>query len=492
VTRVLQAVPEPPHEDAAVEKAFVGALLVNAALIPEGRRIVVAPGNLYRWSLGRVYQSILDVADAGQTPDLLTVTRNLREAGDLERVGGEAGVSVLTDGVPKSEHALGYGRMIADAARLRSALAQAQGIVGALMDRDGETNVHELIDGLRSTLRDPAIRSVDLYGPDVIPAPPDFTVANLIRRSGLHLVWAEPGGGKTWALLRWAHELMLSPRPSRLTGHPDLWINRGWSRVLWIATEEDAGTLRYKADMVLRGLDGRLDGQIRHLFAPGPGRRITLDDLPAIIETDGPFDAVILDSLTGLRPRMVGSERVRWDVDNDAANEMCLRLRALAMEHNLAIFIVHHTSRKGSEGSYRGPTDWWASADVMFGLVPDGGRTKVVVEKNRDGRRIAPFYLTPTWAGDTYTLDYDGGACPVKLTPTANKVLAFYQGRGRASQAEAVAAGLAARGTVQDAIRALVSVGLLYDTGNKVNGSPIYAATDEVPEGAGKVPCHAV
>jgi hypothetical protein len=160
--------------------------------------------------------------------------------------------------------------------------------------------------------------------------------------------------------------------------------------VLWIATEEDASALRYKADWIKRGLDvENLDGTILYRFAADPRRRLTLDDLAEIIDVDGPLDSIVLDSLTGLRPRKVDGERVKWDLDNDAANEMCLSLRALTAEHQIALQICHHTGRDTTRG-YRGATDWWASADVMLGLVPDARRTKVLVEKNRDGPRWTP------------------------------------------------------------------------------------------------------
>ncbi len=329
--------------------------------------------------------------------------------------------------------------------------------------------------------------ALDLYDPSVVPVKPEFAVANLIRRAGLHLIWAEPSAGKTWTLLRWAHEMMLPPEVQRakLTEHPELWINRRWARVLWIATEEDAETLRYKADYIRRGLDvDGLDGTILYRFAADTRRRLTLDDLPELIEQDGPLDAIVLDSLTGLRPKTVNGERVRWDVDNDAANELCIRLRGLACKHALALALVHHTGRDTSRG-YRGPTDWWASADVMLGLVPDAGRTKVMLEKNRDGKRLAPFFVTPSWEGDRYTLDYGGAAVSAKLTKTAEAVLAFFRGSLQATQAQVVAAGVGARGTVRDAIAALVVAGQIADTGNRVNQSPIYRFVGG--EGGGQV-----
>ncbi|MDX1388297.1 MAG: AAA family ATPase, partial [Acidobacteriota bacterium] len=273
--------------------------------------------------------------------------------------------------------------------------------------------------------------ALDLHSDSVQPARPDYTVANIIRRRGTHMFWAEPSAGKTWIMLEAMHELLLGDDDAGacLLEHPELRIHRRYERVVWIATEEESGTLRYKADAVLRGLGSpTLAGRFLYYFAPDRRRPITLLDLPEICDLHKP-DAIVLDSLTGLRPRQLDGQRVQWDRDNDATNTIALMLRGLAAERDTDVFVIHHTGRDVQRG-YRGPTDWWASADVMVGFQPDGGRTKVVVEKNRDGKRIEPFYLTPEWSGDSYTCKYDGNAAASKLTPTAEKILTFLQARG--------------------------------------------------------------
>jgi hypothetical protein len=267
----------------------------------------------------------------------------------------------------------------------------------------------------------------------------------------------------------------------RLFGHPGLWINRRWKRVLWIATEECGDELRYQAEQVLKGLGrDKLDGELHYLFAAAAGNRITLDDLPALIERDGPWDAIVLDSLTGLRPKTVNGVSVKWDLDNDAANEACLKLRGLAAKHQLCFLIVHHSGRDTTR--YRGATDWWASADSMIGLTPDGGRVKVEVEKVRGGKKPGPFVLTPEWNADgSFTLVYSGVVGTVKFSPTAERMKAFTQGARSASQAELIAKVGCARSTGQTAIEALVAAGYLRATGTTRDRSPVYIY-QEAPE----------
>lgn len=362
------------------------------------------------------------------------------------------------------------------------------GRYGLLPDREGEVEslivgaylkppleVTTEFDRLREETDPPLPVPVNLYGPDVVATRPEYVVPNFLRKVGIALWWAPPGGLKTYTLLRWVHELLARRRESRLTGHPDLWVTAGYSRVLWIATEETEGGLRYRADLIRAGLgyDYEMAGEILYVFAAGSRRRVTLNDLADYYASHGPFDAAVLDSLTGLRPKLVGGRRIAWDVDNDSANELLLTLRDVAVENRTLLNVVHHTGRDTTR--YRGATDYWASADSMAGLLPDGGRVKVVPEKQRDGKVLPPFLLTPSWEGGRFTLEYSGAALPAKMTPTAIKVNNFMIGRGVASQAEIVAADIASRSAILAAIQQLVGVGVLFDTGDRVNGSPIYS-----------------
>ncbi|MGH9867069.1 MAG: AAA family ATPase [Candidatus Polarisedimenticolia bacterium] len=314
--------------------------------------------------------------------------------------------------------------------------------------------------------------AVDLY--TVPPKLPEFTVSRFVRRTGLHVIWAAPGVGKTYLLLLLIHTL-LSIGQRRLFGHPKLEIDHGYRRVLWLGCEEDAGTLRAKADMVLRGMDlDHLTGQIMFMWAPDPKRPITLMDLNDIIEQQGPFDVVVIDTLTGLLPDEMGGEAIRWDADNAAVTKVCLMLRAIAVLHNMDLFLNHHTGRDTSKG-YRGPTAWWGAADMLIGLTPnEGGGMTVLVEKCRDDGRVAPFILKPTWGPDGFRITYEGAALSMKLKPTQAAVDAILRERGTATQAELIKATGASRSSVQNALGYLTRVKLARSTGRLSGKSPEY------------------
>jgi len=476
------AAPILPH-DVEAERSVLGSILLENRMLPLAGQIIRA-GDFYRDGHRRLFRVMSDLAERAAAIDLITLKGELARLGILEDVGGSGYISSLVDGVPRSQNIEHYARIVASTAWRRRIAASAEATLRAACNGADDREVLEQLEDLHLETergpRRPGLTGADVFSASVQPRHPKFAVDHLLRLAGLHLVWAQPSGGKTWTLLRWMMEMLLAEGPITLTGNADLRVRSRYRKVLWISTEEDTPGIRAKADMVCQGLGvKRPDGAFVHFWASAPGRRITLDDLPAILQDQGPVDAIVLDSLTGLRPKTVGGQRVQWDRDNDAANDQCLALRGLASTHETAIIIVHHTGRETEKG-YRGPTDYWASVDVMLGLVPDraAGKTKVYPQKNRDGIVLDSFYLVPRWGPDGFQLDYDGQAKP--LTPATEKVLLFVRARGSASQVEIVKETGLSRATVIRSIQLLVADGLLRDTGNRINGSTIYAL--EFPE----------
>lgn len=471
-------------EDSVAEKAVLGALLQEPSALARVRYLRAE--DFFRPIHREIYRSIQALAARGLDVDPFTVQSEVKSRGGS--TDALRHIARLLDGVPRATHVETYAASIIEMAGRRALMGQLERARDSVSTADLDTlaayvrDVNEIAQGV---LAPRLIRAVNIFDPRITPTTPQFTVPGLIRRSGLHLVWAPPAGGKTWTLLRWMVELMawdLLGGQRTLSDHPDLVVKNGYAKVLWIGTEEDTGSMRAKIDLVMLGLGiDRLPGEFCHLWAAGPRRRVTLDDLPDLLDATGPLDAVVLDSLTGLRPKLVNGERVRWDVDNDAANELCLGLRGLAKTHDVAMFLIHHTGRIVEKG-YRGPTDWWASADVMFGLMPEQGKTKVLPEKNRDGKLLEPFYLVSEWGPDGFSLKYDGVAKRKTLTVSAVKIDAFLVGRGEVSQAAIIKSIGLSRSTVQRGLGECVEAGLVRDTGKKANGSPIYMkCSEEVP-----------
>ena len=83
--------PVAPPQNLEAEQSVLGAVLLSdtalPALIIDER---LNPEDFYREAHGRIYQAMLDLHSVGEPVDALTLVEHLKQAGDLENVGGRA------------------------------------------------------------------------------------------------------------------------------------------------------------------------------------------------------------------------------------------------------------------------------------------------------------------------------------------------------------------------------------------------------------------
>lgn len=122
----------PPHNLEA-EVATLGAVLLDASAIT---RVVdyVRPGDFYRQAHGRIFESILQLWDRGESIDLITLTAELQAGGHLERVGGAAYISSLTTAVPTSANVEYYAQIVQQTSLRRRLITLAAEITESCFD----------------------------------------------------------------------------------------------------------------------------------------------------------------------------------------------------------------------------------------------------------------------------------------------------------------------------------------------------------------------
>ena len=136
-----------PHSEEA-ERAVLGALLLEPLRIAQVRtRLEPRDWHLERHRL--LYQAILDVADAGSTPDLLTVQAHLQQAGKLDAIGGMGYLASLDLDLPDLGRLDEYVSIVKERSVRRDLMVQAQRTFLAA----GSTvrPVHELLADVRSS-----------------------------------------------------------------------------------------------------------------------------------------------------------------------------------------------------------------------------------------------------------------------------------------------------------------------------------------------------
>src|SRR3954447_7484708 len=115
--------PLAPPQNLEAEQSVLGAVLLSdttlPALIIDER---LQPEDFYRESHGRIYQAMLALPAPGEPVDALTLVEHLKQAGELESVGGAAAVELLAGSVPAVGNVRQYARIVRDNAMLRRLL----------------------------------------------------------------------------------------------------------------------------------------------------------------------------------------------------------------------------------------------------------------------------------------------------------------------------------------------------------------------------------
>jgi replicative DNA helicase len=211
-----------PHSREA-EEAVLGAVLINPEAYYDVAQFLQADDfyiHRHRW----IWETYVRLHDRRNPIDILTVTEELDQMGQLAEVGGAAYLTVLINNVPTSLHAEAYGRLVEQSSIRRRMLNAANEI--AKLAYQEETGVEVIMDEAekavfgvseRRMTRDvQSIRQVlsEYYdridqlssrGEDVLGVPTGFIdldrLLGGLQKSDLLIIAGRPGSGKTAFML---------------------------------------------------------------------------------------------------------------------------------------------------------------------------------------------------------------------------------------------------------------------------------------------------
>src|SRR6056297_3039429 len=129
----------PPHNVDA-EKATLGAVLLDGDVISTVLRYL-RTDDFYSASHQKIFKSIIDLFNRGETIDLISLTDRLSAGGELEACGGTTYVSSLTNEVPTSANVAYYAKIVKDRSVRRQLLKISSGLVTQAYDEGMETRV---------------------------------------------------------------------------------------------------------------------------------------------------------------------------------------------------------------------------------------------------------------------------------------------------------------------------------------------------------------
>ena len=112
-----------PPQNVEAEQAVLGAVLLSDTALPA----LIIDENLhaedfYREAHGLIYKAMLDLHGTGAPVDALTVAEQLKQTGELERVGGQAAIDMLSGPVPGLANVRSYAKIVRENAMLRRLL----------------------------------------------------------------------------------------------------------------------------------------------------------------------------------------------------------------------------------------------------------------------------------------------------------------------------------------------------------------------------------
>ncbi|WP_078666562.1 MULTISPECIES: replicative DNA helicase [Carboxydocella] len=131
----------PPHNLDA-EQSVLGSMLLDQEAVFKAMEIIRAE-DFYRDAHRLIFEAICDLADRSEPVDIITVAEELRQRGQLDKVGGAAYIATLSGIVPTAANVEYYARIIREKSLLRALISAATRI--AQLGYEGEAEAEEIL-----------------------------------------------------------------------------------------------------------------------------------------------------------------------------------------------------------------------------------------------------------------------------------------------------------------------------------------------------------
>ncbi|MGI5840419.1 MAG: replicative DNA helicase [bacterium] len=132
-----------PPQNLEAEQSVLGAMLIEAEAIPKVMEILRSD-DFYREAHSNILQAMARLFERGEAVDLVTVTEELRQQGQLENAGGAVYLASLANAVPTAANVEYYARIVEEKSVLRKLINTATAIVASGFE--GKDDVEYLLD----------------------------------------------------------------------------------------------------------------------------------------------------------------------------------------------------------------------------------------------------------------------------------------------------------------------------------------------------------
>jgi replicative DNA helicase len=118
-----------PPQNLEAEQSVLGSMLIDKQAILRAMEIL-RPRDFYGEAHQTIFAALTRLFDRGGAVDLVTVTEELRQEGNLDKVGGVSYLTSLANFVPTAANIEHYARIVEEKAILRDLIKAATEIVG--------------------------------------------------------------------------------------------------------------------------------------------------------------------------------------------------------------------------------------------------------------------------------------------------------------------------------------------------------------------------
>jgi replicative DNA helicase len=358
-----------PPQNIEAEASLLGALLIDSDAIVKIADSLNAE-DFFEARHQRIYEAVIQLYEAREAVDVLTLTDKLKNNGYLDSTGGPSYLTELTNFVPTAAHVEQYADIVAQKALRRRLIAASNDIVGLGYDESkqlrelieeaetrlfevSQTHVKQSVISLEAILAESFDRLDDLHKDKqkIRGVPSGFKDIDEklagFQRSDLVILAARPSMGKTALALNFAHNIAVQANQPVLIFSLEMSKEQLVDRLLSMESGVDAWALRTGN---LTDADFEKIGQAMGTLSEA---QIYIDDSPGITISDlrtkarreahqRPLGLIIVDYLQ----LMSGGSRFGGEGNRvQEISEISRGLKGVARELNVPVLALSQLSR---------------------------------------------------------------------------------------------------------------------------------------------------
>ncbi len=355
----------PPHNLEA-ERAVLGAILLEPQTIPRAIELLT-PEEFYKESHRKIFAAITRLFERSEPADLLTVSEELKRAGELDEVGGQAALATLVEEATVATQFSSYAVIVREKALLRELIRVSRAIteegfdeaedVQTLLDRAeqmlfrlSERRLQKAATPIREIVT-PAIRHIEtLYHrkTDITGIATGFTELDK-KTAGLQpadfiILAGRPSMGKTAFALNIAQHVAVKERRPALIFSLEMSNQQLVQRLLCAEARVDSHLVRTG---FLRDPDWRRLVEAAGRLSEAP---LFVDDTANLSVLEARAKARRVKAEHGLELVVIDYLQLmqgRWRAENrqQEISEISRSLKALAKELNVPVVALSQLSR---------------------------------------------------------------------------------------------------------------------------------------------------